>query len=153
MDNALHHAPGVEPQPAAQAALDEGQATVQEQLDLLFGAKTYPPLDTGKAALAAGLMGLALLAVFLFLLRRQIRATRGVTSRGEVAAGYAFASPWLIGFLIFTAGPIIVSIILSLARYDVLHPPEYVAGDSSACPWAWPSVWASPCCSTPRPRA
>lgn len=40
--------------------------------------------------------------------------------------GYLFISPWLIGFLLFTAGPFISSIWLSLTRYDIVSSPKYV---------------------------
>ncbi|HOS93419.1 MAG TPA: sugar ABC transporter permease, partial [Armatimonadota bacterium] len=43
---------------------------------------------------------------------------------------FAFASPWFIGFLLFTGGPIVVSIVLSLCDYDVLHAPRYVGLDN-----------------------
>jgi multiple sugar transport system permease protein len=33
--------------------------------------------------------------------------------------GYLFIAPWIIGFLIFTAGPMLVSIALSFTRYDM----------------------------------
>jgi multiple sugar transport system permease protein len=41
-------------------------------------------------------------------------------------AGLAFISPWFIGFLIFTAGPMVISLGLSLTDYDVLSAPEFV---------------------------
>ena len=44
----------------------------------------------------------------------------------EMLAGLAFISPWFIGFLIFTAGPMVVSLGLSLTDYDVLRPPNFV---------------------------
>ncbi|MDA1191328.1 MAG: sugar ABC transporter permease [Candidatus Poribacteria bacterium] len=37
-----------------------------------------------------------------------------------------FVSPWAIGFLAFTAGPILASIVLSFAEYDVLHPARFI---------------------------
>ncbi len=40
--------------------------------------------------------------------------------------GYAFIAPWLIGFLVFTAGPFIASIYLSFTRYDVISSPTWV---------------------------
>ena len=46
--------------------------------------------------------------------------------RREMLAGLAFISPWFIGFLIFTAGPMVVSLGLSLTDYDVLRPPNFV---------------------------
>jgi multiple sugar transport system permease protein len=41
-------------------------------------------------------------------------------------AGLAFISPWFIGFLIFTAGPMVISLGLSLTDYDVLSAPKFV---------------------------
>ncbi len=40
--------------------------------------------------------------------------------------GYAFISPWIVGFLIFSAYPVIYSGYLSLTEYDLLSPPEFV---------------------------
>ena len=42
------------------------------------------------------------------------------------AAGYAFISPWLLGFLVFTLFPFAASIYLSFCRYDIVTPPAYV---------------------------
>ncbi len=47
-------------------------------------------------------------------------------ARREALAAYAFISPWIIGFLVFTAGPMIASIYFSLTDYDVLQPPTWV---------------------------
>jgi len=41
-------------------------------------------------------------------------------------AGLAFISPWFIGFLIFTAGPMVASLGLAFTEYDVLNPPQFV---------------------------
>jgi multiple sugar transport system permease protein len=40
--------------------------------------------------------------------------------------GYAFISPWLFGFLVFTAGPFLTSIYLSFTRYNIITPPHWV---------------------------
>lgn len=39
---------------------------------------------------------------------------------------YLFISPWIIGFLIFTAGPMVASIGLSFMRWELLLPPVFV---------------------------
>lgn len=41
-------------------------------------------------------------------------------------AGYAFISPWLIGFLFFTLGPMVASLYLSLTDYSGLSDPEFI---------------------------
>jgi len=46
--------------------------------------------------------------------------------RREFYAGYAFASPWFIGFLVFGGGPILFSLFMSFCEYDVLSPPKFV---------------------------
>lgn len=38
--------------------------------------------------------------------------------------GYVFIAPWLLGFLLFTAGPMLASLYLSFCRYD-LHTLEW----------------------------
>jgi len=49
----------------------------------------------------------------------------GSLMRSEAVAGYMFASPWLIGFLILTIGPIVASIVFSFCDYDVLHQARW----------------------------
>jgi len=49
------------------------------------------------------------------------------TLRGrEAISFYLFLLPWMIGFLIFTLGPIIVSFVLSFTDYDIMLPPSFV---------------------------
>lgn len=40
-------------------------------------------------------------------------------SRNENRSGYAFLSPWLLGFVLLTAGPMAVSLYLSFTDYDL----------------------------------
>lgn len=58
------------------------------------------------------------------------QASLGVTtgrsrraSRERLAA-YAFLSSWTLGFLAFTAGPMLVSLALSFSDYPILHPSQ-----------------------------
>src|SRR3954462_9763857 len=39
---------------------------------------------------------------------------------------FIFLSPWLLGFLLWTGGPLLASIYLSLTQYDILTPPVWV---------------------------
>ena len=41
-----------------------------------------------------------------------------------------FLAPWIIGFLVFTAGPMIASLVLSLTDYDVLSEPAFIGLDN-----------------------
>lgn len=44
----------------------------------------------------------------------------------EEWAGWIFASPWLLGFLLFTVGPMLASAVFAFTEYDVLTSPRWV---------------------------
>ncbi len=44
----------------------------------------------------------------------------------ELLKGLAFASPWIIGFLVFTAYAVAASLYFSFCRYDILSPPQWI---------------------------
>jgi len=50
--------------------------------------------------------------------------------RRESLAAVGFLSPWLIGFAVFTAWPILYSAYLSLTDYDVINDPNFVGFDN-----------------------
>ena len=50
--------------------------------------------------------------------------------RRETWAAYAFLAPWIIGFLVFTSGPMVASFLLSFSEYDVINPPAYVGTEN-----------------------
>lgn len=46
--------------------------------------------------------------------------------RREALEGVLYLSPWIIGFLVFVAGPLLASAYLSFTKYNVLRPPEWI---------------------------
>ncbi len=44
----------------------------------------------------------------------------------ETRAGYAFLAPWLLGFVLLTAGPMIASLYLAFTNYNLFTSPEWV---------------------------
>ena len=50
--------------------------------------------------------------------------------RREAIGGYLFILPWIIGFLIFTFGPIIASFYFSLTNYQIVKPPVWAGLDN-----------------------
>jgi multiple sugar transport system permease protein len=48
---------------------------------------------------------------------RPLRPTK--YNRREALAGYLFITPWIIGFLVFTAGAMIYSLIISFSKYNL----------------------------------
>lgn len=48
------------------------------------------------------------------------------SQRQEFVKGVLFASPWIIGFLVFTAYAVAASLYYSFCRYDILSPPQWI---------------------------
>lgn len=51
-------------------------------------------------------------------------------ARREALAGYAFIVPWIIGFLVFTIGPMLASLYFSFTEYNIVDPPKWVGLDN-----------------------
>ncbi|MDR7273775.1 carbohydrate ABC transporter permease [Catenuloplanes atrovinosus] len=51
-------------------------------------------------------------------------------ARRETWAAYGFLSPWIIGFAVFMAGPMVASLVLSFTDYDVLTDTRFVGADN-----------------------
>ena len=63
----------------------------------------------------------------------------------EAAWGYIFAVPWILGLTVFVAGPIIVSLGLSMSQYNILKPPKFIGVDNYTTAFFqdelfWPSL-------------
>lgn len=43
---------------------------------------------------------------------------------------WVFLAPWIVGFLVFTAGPMVASLVLSFTSYDVINSPTFVGTDN-----------------------
>ncbi|NPV81570.1 MAG: sugar ABC transporter permease [Firmicutes bacterium] len=47
-------------------------------------------------------------------------------ARVEERYFYLFISPWILGFFVFSAGPILASLVLSFTEYNIASPPRFV---------------------------
>lgn len=47
-------------------------------------------------------------------------------SEKDALWGYLFVVPWIVGFLIFTLGPMIASLYFSFTKYNIIDPPQWV---------------------------
>jgi multiple sugar transport system permease protein len=73
----------------------------------------------------------------------QLHARRAAWRRDLV--GYAFLAPWLIGFVVFSLGPVLASLYLSFTRFDLLTAPRWVGIENyvrmfSADPRFWQAL-------------
>jgi multiple sugar transport system permease protein len=61
-------------------------------------------------------------------------------SRRNLRSALLFLSPWIVGFLVFTAWPMIYSAYLSLTDYDVINSPNFVGLENYAAMASDPKV-------------
>jgi ABC-type sugar transport system permease subunit/ABC-type glycerol-3-phosphate transport system substrate-binding protein len=105
-------------------ALNYGKRQVQSTLEHVLHPPTGPIVHWSYViaayVAAIGLFGMALVRAQ----RRRLRA-QGGRRRGWIE-GFVCASPWLVGLLVFGAGPIVFSIVMSFCYYDVLNPARFV---------------------------
>lgn len=55
---------------------------------------------------------------------------KGARRTGDGVAGYLFLSPWIVGILLLTLGPMITSLYLSFTDYDLFSSPQWVGLDN-----------------------
>jgi multiple sugar transport system permease protein len=66
--------------------------------------------------------------------------------RREIIEGILYLSPWIIGFIVFVAGPLFASIYLSFTKYNVLRPPQFIGLNNFIYAFKtdelfFPSIW------------
>src|SRR5688572_2458145 len=63
----------------------------------------------------------------------QVRGRRlSAWERRRLLTGLLFVSPWLIGFLLFVAYPVLASFYYSFNFYDIVRPPSWLGLDNYA---------------------
>jgi multiple sugar transport system permease protein len=62
--------------------------------------------------------------ILLWVLYRRLNLKK--LARHEARWGYLFVSPWLVGFVALTLGPMLVSLFWSMTQYSALKPPRWV---------------------------
>lgn len=73
------------------------------------------------------------------------RTRRSSVLRREAIEGFLCVLPWLIGFLLFTAGPMLASVWLALTDYEILRPIHFAGLENfrkaAADPLFTKSLW------------
>ncbi|HMP90190.1 MAG TPA: extracellular solute-binding protein [Kiritimatiellia bacterium] len=59
-----------------------------------------------------------------------IEGSKGSYFRSQWKEGVICALPWIIGFIVFTGGPMLFSIVISFCRYDILNPAVFTGLDN-----------------------
>ncbi len=120
-------------------ALQTATAKANEELDRYYGQRSAPLVDWTFVGGVAACVLLVGAGVLWWYARRQ-------GTMGELWTGIAFLSPWLFGFLVFTGGPIIFSIIISFTEFEVISPARWAGLQNyefllTKDPTFWKSLW------------
>ena len=51
---------------------------------------------------------------------------QSTTRRNEAVLGWVLVLPFVLGFLVFTAGPMLISLYLSVTEWNLLSPPNFI---------------------------
>lgn len=127
-----------------QKALQDTAQDVQSALDKFYTQKSYPLLSWPRVIFWSCLIGILILGVVFYL--SKTRGCLAAYTRHDILEGYLFAAPWLIGFIFFTAGPVLVSFLFSFCDYRVLSPARWVGMNNYRemvfeDPLFWKSLW------------
>lgn len=63
--------------------------------------------------------------------------------RREAIEGYLFITPWVIGFLVFTAGPMLASLVFSFTKWGLIDTPSFIGIQNYTKMIQDPLIWHS----------
>lgn len=112
-------------QATPEVALNRASVKAQEILNVANeDVARYAPVPWGTVAVVTGvILALAVGAGTWYVLKH----TRGSRkARREAITFYVFLLPWLVGFVVFTFGSTVASLLLSFCRWDILSPARFV---------------------------
>lgn len=70
---------------------------------------------------------------------------RSTASRREAIEGFLCITPWLLGFILFAAGPMLASVWLALTDYEILRPIHFIGAGNlrklADDTLFWKSLW------------
>lgn len=108
----------------AREALTKGNRQAQARLDTMLRERRLPAFNWPVAGGAASLVLVGMLAwVYVPEFRRGRRLTQ--RERAENRAGYLFVMPWILGMVVFTLGPMMLSMLMSFADWDIIQPAKW----------------------------
>lgn len=104
-------------------ALADAQAAVQLDLDAFFNRERYPVIDLAvPVRIGIGILVAAFIGFIVWFSRLKL----GRIARSEATWAYIFIAPWIIGFFLLTAGPMLASLFFSFTQWDVLNEARFV---------------------------
>ncbi len=112
-------------QKPVQAALDDAAKAVNKVLLRANEDDTkLAALPWGKVAIAAVILLAGVIVGFVVVVRRQ--TAHSAKARREAKQFYLFAVPWILGFVVFTFGATVASLVISFSKWDTISAARFV---------------------------
>jgi ABC-type sugar transport system permease subunit/ABC-type glycerol-3-phosphate transport system substrate-binding protein len=99
-----------------------GTDEAQNRLDSLLKEETLPPFNW-PVGMGLAVFIVAAILIGIYLPERGRRFT--TRQKRENLAAYKFLSPWLIGLAVFTIGPMILSLLMSFMKWDMIGEAKF----------------------------
>jgi ABC-type sugar transport system permease subunit/ABC-type glycerol-3-phosphate transport system substrate-binding protein len=107
---------------SVEEGLKLGNQEGQKRLDMLRREESLSPFNW-PAGIAVGVAIAAAVLFAIYWPERKIKYTS--KEKQESLAAYKFLAPWLIGMVVFTVGPMILSLLMSFMRWDMILPAQW----------------------------
>jgi multiple sugar transport system permease protein len=117
-------------QQTARQAINTAMPVAQKHLDQFLNQPNYPKLPWPAAFGAVFALVAALVGLVAFQAKRELGPHPTRAQLRETRAGYLAIAPWIIGFLVFTAGPLAVSVVMAFCRWDLISPARWAGLDN-----------------------
>lgn len=107
----------------ADEALGLAQKEATQRLNAVLADKQAPPFNWGAGIAIA--LGITIgLIGWVYLPGRRTARTSAI-AKAENRWGYFFLAPWIAGTLLFALGPMLVSLLISFADWDIITPAKF----------------------------
>ncbi|MES1147144.1 MAG: extracellular solute-binding protein [bacterium] len=107
---------------SAEAALKDSQGVAQRRLDQVLEQRNLPRMNW---PVGAGLSALLIVGLAYWVFAPDIRKRQSPRQKLEGRAGLLFASPWIVGLIVFTVGPMLLSLVMSFTDWDFITPAKW----------------------------
>lgn len=109
-------------QAKAEPTLERGTREAQVRLDAILSEQKRPLYNWSWGILAGVLIAFSIVT-WVFWPERKIKYSQ--RERAESRSAFLFASPWILGLILFTVGPMILSLLMSFADWDIIRAARW----------------------------
>jgi len=105
-------------------AVKRVEAQWQRYLSSPRRGEAYPPMPWTSIVIGGGVCALLMVVGAVWFNRRR---SVSADARREARIGWLFVSPYLLAFLLFVAGPLVLALLLALTEWSALQPLSHAS--------------------------